>query len=253
MEIMVLVGNKFKNFAKNNKKAITVEELEKLSYSEGLNSKNNILIGQGVTRLDLYRIQHINKGINFINAEYLSDQIDLKQKKSVHKERYENILISKPIKLSDESYICKMIMHNENELINDHMTGQHIQGIVITEAARQMMLSVSELFLLNSSEKGKLYFVLHEVNSKYLNFAFPVETTLYLKVIESERNTKGILRCEVEISLYQQETNLGSVSISYSAYNNNLISRRENTLAAKSLIGYLNTTTQEYLHAVGDR
>ncbi|MBD2810814.1 hypothetical protein ID853_07945 [Xenorhabdus sp. Vera] len=80
-----------------------------------------------------------------------------------HKHKRKNVLISKTIKTGDTSYQCHLLIDDDCAEMADHVTGQHIQGMVLLEACRQMINSVSERFLIKTGRNKS--FVLHTMNS----------------------------------------------------------------------------------------
>ncbi|MNP31136.1 A-factor biosynthesis hotdog domain protein [compost metagenome] len=95
-------------------------------------------------------------------------------KRLSRKYRPENVLISIPERTDDGIYTASLLLHAQNELLLDHLTGQHVQGMVLLEACRQMLLAVTERFHLDEYEPPKRYFVLNEMNVRYTAFAFPL-------------------------------------------------------------------------------
>ncbi|MDP1217553.1 AfsA-related hotdog domain-containing protein, partial [Klebsiella pneumoniae] len=65
-----------------------------------------------------------------------------------HKRKKANILITSPEKRDEDNYCARLILQDASELLCDHQTGQHIQGMVLIEAARQTIIATSEKFLL---------------------------------------------------------------------------------------------------------
>lgn len=40
--------------------------------------------------------------------------------------------------------------------MSDHVTGQHLQGMILIEAARQMTLAVTEMYFIDSNDREKI-------------------------------------------------------------------------------------------------
>lgn len=95
-----------------------------------------------------------------------------------HKHRAENVLITEPLCLETDTFVSDLVLHARNELMQDHLTGEHIQGMVLAEACRQMFLAVTELHCLRDFSPGKRYFVINEMAIRYLAFALPLAQDL---------------------------------------------------------------------------
>jgi hypothetical protein len=197
MAVVLIVGNKFVEFSNKNEMVMTIDEFKQALFSRSISGDLRVIIGQGVELNDLMTTEHLilsyqklGYSVKIEEAEKVHDQIDHSHQRSVHKHGRQNVLISKPERVTDTLYTAWLSIQDENELLLDHMTGQHIQGMVLTESARQMMLSVTENFYLEKEERGNRYFVLNRVNSEYINFTFPLDVRIDF-VIQSLRKKQA--------------------------------------------------------------
>jgi hypothetical protein len=197
MAVVLIVGNKFVEFSNKNEMVMTIDEFKQALFSRSISGDLRVIIGQGVELNDLMTTEHLilsyqklGYSVKIEEAEKVHDQIDHSHQRFVHKHGRQNVLISKPERVTDTLYTAWLSIQDENELLLDHMTGQHIQGMVLTESARQMMLSVTENFYLEKEERGNRYFVLNRVNSEYINFTFPLDVRIDF-VIQSLRKKQA--------------------------------------------------------------
>jgi hypothetical protein len=245
MKTIVVVGDKFEEFARRHENVVTLSEFERKVWDGPLDDVDRIVLGQGVCRHRIATLREVilartpGRMPLIVNPDLISDQTDPRQVTSVHKARRENVLITAPRRQADDTYISKLAIQDAAELLNDHMTGQHVQGIVLFEAARQMMLSVSERYLLLPEERNKRYFVLHDVISRYHQFAFPFNIEVELKVLSQERKPNGALHATVSTRFLQNGIELTEIEIRYAAYTKEFIAGREHSMAASRLSEYL--------------
>jgi hypothetical protein len=237
--IFYVVGEKFKNFS-TNKYVMTISELEKLAniYRIGSQPKYTFVIGQGVSA------DKLEKLINNINKNGLSNYFSIKKmdvfdnesnQLSVHKAKLENVMITTPIFLAENKYSSQLTVQDNAAEMNDHVTGQHVQGMVLIEAARQMMLSVSEHHILTEERKNNYSFILSSVNTKFNQFAFPLKITIICEISDLEIKAKGSLKAKMKFSFMQNNINVTEVEINFSAFDKNLLETKEKTFALKAI------------------
>jgi hypothetical protein len=248
---LVVVGDKFVDFTVGKPNVLTMSDFESMVWSQKMPTSPRIILGQGVCRKRLVAIKEVlrnqyRKEPVFINEGKLLDQFNPEQQHSVHKHRKENILITRPELTAPHRFRSLLILHDEEELLNDHTTGQHVQGMVITEAARQMMLSVTEHYFLHSEEKGRKYFVLNQVDSRFHQFAFPLDIEIIYRVTSLSRK-RSTLHGEALVEFYQGSTCLAEVRIAYSVYDKSYITHKEGEKAAASLHACLNFQKEELI------
>lgn len=101
----------------------------------------------------------------------------------VHKKLPENILISAPRRSADGAYEAMLLLHEGNGIFADRTTGQHVEGLILMEAARQLAVAATELLL--QSEHGAapdLSFALTVMNNTFHQFVFPIEARLSIRI-----------------------------------------------------------------------
>src|SRR3546814_8567164 len=83
----------------------------------------------------------------------------------------------------------------------DHLTGQHIQGMVLTEACRQMFLAVTEKYFLQDYRAKKRYFVIDTMTMRYNAFAFPLPAQITYKVLSKnvQKSHKRSFHVDMEV------------------------------------------------------
>lgn len=146
-----------------------------------------------------------------------------------HKARSENILISTPRVLDEKHYEMDLCFSSQNEFFLDHMTGMHIQGMALIEAARQAFLAVTEAHFLREDGKD-YYFVIKSMDTSFQNFVFPFDATLKYDVTDVRR--KGTrLGVDAVITIMQGGEVCTTIKVAFTAFEAEKIAIRERELA----------------------
>ena len=115
MEKLIVVGEKFTDFARRHQNVLTVNEFERFVWSGELAGVDKIVIGQGVQLDDISRTvciirQHYPDKIRqIVNLQDLYYQNNRDHQRLVHKRKKENILITSPEKRDEDSYCARLI------------------------------------------------------------------------------------------------------------------------------------------------
>lgn len=150
-------------------------------------------------------------------------------KRFAHKSRSENILISTPRKLADRKFEMDLCFSSQNEFFLDHMTGMHIQGMALIEAARQAFLAVTESHFLDGSSED-YYFVIKSMDTSFQNFVFPFDATLTYDITKiSPKKTR--LGVEATITITQSDVVCAVIKVAFTAFEAEKIAARERDVA----------------------
>lgn len=259
--VRYIVGNKFEGFAKANAEVITISNFEKSLDQPLIGNYHEIifLIGQGVTLSKLERLikKIYEKNLQSIIKIRNSNLIRFKESlKMVHKHDFRNIMISSPIHLGSNRYESIVLLDDECAEMSDHMTGQHIQGMVLIEASRQMMLAVTENYLFSPEEQYQYYFVLNKIDTQFMQFAFPLDIKIRCLVKDYTKGNNS-LNALIEFEIIQNETVITRVNIDFSAYQSERLSKQEARMADRTIkslskineSSYTTTSSSEILPA----
>jgi len=146
-----------------------------------------------------------------------------------HKKKACNTLIASPIMVDDRTYTMDLCIDQNCELMDDHQTGQHVQGMVLIEASRQAFLAVTESFFLRERNQQS-YFVINSIKSEFKNFVFPVSAHLLYRVLTADINDRR-QKFEVEIDLIQSGNVCMTTFFSFTVYPATVIAQKECGLA----------------------
>lgn len=171
------------------------------------------------------------------------DEMPRAVRRLAHKARAENICVSFPRRLGQHEFVLDLHFSAQNELFLDHMTGVHIQGMALTEAARQAFLTVTEEYFLNES-KEKWYFVTNYHNAQFKQFVFPLAARLNYHV-KNHTTKNGRHTFEVTMDVFQGEICCCSFDVSFTTFEATRLAQRETELMSERVFDILNTPKNE--------
>lgn len=236
METALLVVNDLFRSMEKHDGIVLIDNLEKaISDAEFDKDKAILHLGQALSDEDVDRLASILKR-HGLDHKIASSEFTALDKKIAHKCLKENVLIG-PISKEPETgaYKSALIVHAKNDIISDHVTGEHLSGMVLVEAARQLTMAVADEILRGRGER--MYYLLHDIHAIYDTFVHPFETSMELVVSEMEE--KGI-RCyfDTTIGFFQGGKLCTTVRLTYTAYPQSVASKIEE----KSVRGALKET-----------
>ncbi|OKO99466.1 AfsA-related hotdog domain-containing protein [Xenorhabdus eapokensis] len=233
MAYIVVVGDRFTEFSENNN-VLTFSQVLKFLSAAQCEDDYQVIFGQGLSKENIEEFKNLLRHGD-TDKTLLLNKIHLLREttRNTHKHKVENVLISETIKTGVVSYQCHLLIDDGCAEMADHVTGQHIQGMVLLEACRQMVNSVSERFLIKTgSEKS---FVLHAMNSEFKEYLFPVASSMEMTIRHFRRGLRGDFTAECIITIMQNNTVCLCVGIKFSAIDKGYLSLIEQQMAAKLL------------------
>lgn len=237
---VVVVGDKFSHFAELEG-AITVSKLAGLldGGAQEHELPQRIVIGQGVSEGWLTylkgRIEARALPVEFVGERQI---IERTGRRFSHKWHRRNVLITDPQQIGAHQYRMALSVDDDCEIMSDHTTGHHIQGMVLTEAARQAFLAVTEWFLLPSNEK--YYFVINKFNVNYRKFTFPVPVEIYFDVESLDQSRADRVATKATIRFCQHGETVCDADVEYTAILEKRLAGKEEQMALTALEKELN-------------
>jgi hypothetical protein len=232
-KVYYIIGNAYKNFA-SMKDAISYNDAIKTATSKDNYLKNAYLaLGQGLNLDEKNKLKQLESEgkLGFITNRHYK----LAPQGLSHKTKTHNTMISEPLLIEENKvYTSYLQLDDDCAEMSDHVTGMHLQGMVLTEAARQIMLAVSEKFLLPETLKGQAYFALRKVNSTYHQFGFPLDMQL-IHTVNNIKTRGGVCIVDTTTIFEQNDNIIAEVEISYVASNKNSLIEREASMAQSAL------------------
>lgn len=235
-----IIGNRFVNFS-DNKIVLTVDQffhMAKLVQYKNQFFGYRLRAGQGLTDQDDQAI------VRFIKENKLEDKFvcghslfpSLRASKDItHKHQDKNTVISNPIKLSEECYESYLMVDENCAEVSDHLTGQHIQGAVLMEAARQMTLAVTEKFFIEDDYRNQVSFISNSVQTNFHHYVFPLEIKIRYEIKKRRGFVKQNSQFVVLVTFLQNDNPVSEVTYDFSVLNKAYIYKKEQE-AAQSVI-----------------
>jgi len=238
-----VVGDKFKCFM-TNENIVGVSRLQAMVNDKAIDPALDpceIYIGQGVCEIQMKKI------FNAIKENNLDEKIKLilphyyhKSSRSLtHKHRNENIMISEPVQIAHSVYRCNLMLNDSCAEMSDHVTGHHIQGMVVIEAARQMVLAISEKYLISENREVKPNFVTNSMEVKFKKFIFPLQVKMSCHVNNIKKVAGNNLACDFYISFIQNDEECVTLKFNSSVLDSDYISEKEANLASECIKSHL--------------
>lgn len=194
-----IVGDCFETF-NSHTDVINLKKFKGLDPYSGEVASYEYIIGQGISLMDLEEIK-----INKLPLYSLIKNTDIFKKNPhlVHKRKIENCHITLPEKISDTEYLMNVVVDSQCCELSDHITGEHINGVVLIEATRQAFIAVTQTFFLN--ENDKIYFILKKLTCEFESFLFPLTIQMKYKILNFEKKGDRQLNFEAETICYHHD------------------------------------------------
>jgi hypothetical protein len=193
----------------------TVDDLA-VEFEEGMidpeSEHLNFIFGQVFTQNEIKKIRTLmsKAGMGKGNINNLLEPVTAK---TVHKKNPLNALIS-PIVKTDSDYSCNLIVPAGNDMVSDHVTGEHISGMVLIEAARQMSMAVIDS---RFQDGKKRYQIINELSADFVTFIHPFDTRMTLHFDEFRiKGDKCYIDCKV--NMYQADEVRTSIRLTGMAF-----------------------------------
>lgn len=219
---IVIIGNRLTEFA-NNENILTYEQFNYLLQIERKipDSKNEYKLhfGQGLNDLQIDDIHNQIKDGELKNRFKLFDgfhSICRANRQLTHKHKIENSMISEPENISELIFKSYLMLDDSCAEMSDHLTGQHIQGMVLLEASRQMVNAVSEKYLINNNINNRKGFVLNFLNSKFYEYVFPLDIELIFKLKKIRNGLDGNFKAEASVHIIQNNKLMMDIEVGFS-------------------------------------
>jgi hypothetical protein len=195
-------------------------------------------LGQGLSRRELMQLKQQLLEPSLRGRVEAAEPIELSypcDQRIVHKQHERNVMLESPTEVTSCEYRSRLRIDDECDDMADHQTGYHLAGALLAEAARQMVLAVSEKFLLPASARLKMQFITHSAKMAYHTYAFPFSVGITLVVAKLRRGAAGNFRADACIAFEQSARSVAQVDMSFSAMEYDFAHGQEGALAKLAL------------------
>jgi hypothetical protein len=238
MRKLCIVGDRFQGLARHDGISTLSGFTRSLAggHLDDLDEQLLLVGGQGLSR---YEWDHLAEAVDrrglSHRIELHAGTADLVRRGEAHKHREINILVADLAHVDDRHYRATLRVHNDNELLLDHQTGQHVQGMVAVEAARQMFLAVTERHFASAWRQRHYYYVLNSLATTFENFLFPLAASLELFIEDADVSDPERLAFTIRVELHQDGRRCAVSRISYTAFEAARVEAKESKRAAAAI------------------
>ncbi|MFD6216617.1 AfsA-related hotdog domain-containing protein [Nocardia salmonicida] len=197
-------------------------------------------LGQGITRHDLDYIEHVAA----VHAPQARVRVvgaiaEPARRHHVHKYQHSNVLLADLRRTEENVFQADLRLDSDNELLLHHQTGEHVQGIVVIEAVRQLFLAAFELEYGVRRPQEHFYIVWNNVDLQFTSFLFPLPATLHAELTPVSVDDPGKLQFVIETEVRQFDKSVARSRIEFTALPNDRIAQIERAKAAKAVTAHL--------------
>lgn len=234
-DALVVVGDRFESFI-GNRNTVSVSALLQRLHTGDVPTGLSITVGQGLSAEQLREVERLLKRSG-PRVSLANGKIPVHAERRVtHKHNPRNVMISAPKRLAEDRFTVDTVIDEHNEMLEDHLTGQHIPGMALVEAARQMWTAVTEEFFLKDSAKTR--FVVSSINSTFRSYVFPLPTTLQYQLLNHESNAVGqMFHCL--ITVHQGGAQAAEIEAQYRVILEPLSEKQESIAARQAIANQL--------------
>lgn len=251
-KILFLVGDRFRSFASHEEVRTVSQFVADVQAGEHDTLPSPLLLweSQGIGE---YEREYIREALE---ARGLSHKVliqpndpDVVSRAQAHKHREQNVLLSGLSQAGDDHYLASLRVHDDNELLLDHQTGEHVQGMVVIEAFRQMFMAFTEKFVASQWPEQRYYYIWHAMDVRFESFLFPLDAGISCTVVSSDTTDSNRLKMTVDLELHQAQTCAATARIDFTAYDAERLAPKEHRLGASTVTSVLGRSAHERVGA----
>ncbi|WP_198014667.1 AfsA-related hotdog domain-containing protein [Salipiger mucosus] len=227
--MQLVTGNRFKDFAAASGAISAQTAIDRLLAGESC----NLVIGQGVSEQDANVIAVLGAAAGHRVARPALDHRRA-GRDVCHKHHPENQLISAPRRAESDIFEADILVDDRNEILSDHLTGCHLQGMLLIEATRQMFIAVGETQYEHLGVPTNGYVVFDRLTAGFEQFAFPLPTWIRQTVTRAEKVKDDRVAFAASIEIFQAQGRVAQSEVSYTIFDAGSLGPKEERLANKA-------------------
>ncbi|OLT22015.1 hypothetical protein BJF78_33525 [Pseudonocardia sp. CNS-139] len=199
-----------------------------------------LVAGQGVSA---YEIEYLRAALAGTDVEIVTSAVDRVSRHIAHKHRETNVLLADLERTGEQTYAANLRLHADNELLQDHQTGSHVQGIVIVEAFRQMFIAVYEAA--HGLRAARSAFVVWDtMDVRFTSFLFPLPARLTCTIVESDVTDPARMAFQVRMDVSQCGVQAAYAGIRFAVYDHDRIRAAEDRRAVRAVAALLSEVSR---------
>jgi hypothetical protein len=235
---LFVVGDRFRGFVHDDR-VTTVSALCTAVAAGAYDELEGSLLlcrGQGVSPFDRAYVEATidRRGLQ-AKLRFAGSEPTVAPRDVAHKQRLENVLLADMRRTGVRTFRADLRVHADNELLLDHQTGEHIQGMIVVEAARQMFLAAFEVGYRHRWPLHNFYVVWNSVQLAFESFLFPLPAEVVCELSEVDVESPESLRFDMSVELHQLGRRVASGTIGFTSFEYARIASIERHKAGKAL------------------
>jgi hypothetical protein len=188
--VAVVVGDVFSEFAQHES-VVTVSDLKRRPAGS---DAERFVLGQGLTDCERTELA--------LTRALITAPAALESLSKTHKRSCDNVLITELKSSGEHSYVCELNVADRTDRLSDHVTGEHIGGMILLEAGRQTMVAALESeYGVNGAMKWGLAW--SDLKVRFLGYVYPLPVPISVSVIEAQ--IKSDTRMEVRVPVVMSQ------------------------------------------------
>jgi hypothetical protein len=215
-----VVGDRFRGFVHHDR-VTTVSELCTAVAAGTYDELQGTLLlhrGQGISPFDREYVEATiaRRGLQS-RMRFAGTEPIVASREVTHKHRPENVLLAHVRRAGERTFQADLRVHAHNDLLLDHQTGEHIQGLIVVEAARQMFMAAFEVGYRHRWPRHNPYVVWNSVELAFESFLFPLPAELVCQLTEVDIKSPESLRFEMSVELRQLRRRVASGTLGFTS------------------------------------
>ena len=233
--VLAVVGERFRAFTEMPGVLLVSEARRMISGAGGPvpSSDSSIVLGQGLDWGEASTLGAACHSCGLVMRPDMRCAPRPAGETEVHKTRASNVLITRPHRTGAETFESMLLVHNDNELMLDHYAAMHMPAMVLIEAARQMLLAVTETYYIDSADTA-YRFLIHSIQCAFELLVFPLPITVRYEVVRREAKSTQ-LHFDVVVAIVQGGRSCVTFRITFTAVDLR-IARRQEQIAAIAML-----------------
>lgn len=201
-----------------------------------------IVAGQGLQEHELHYLQAAvaKRNANLRDILVQTPASERVGRSLVHKHQEQNVLLANLSRSAERSFTADIRMHGNNELLLDHQTGQHVQGMLVAETMRQMFLAVFEIEHGSRHPDRRYYVVWNKINLTFDTFLFPLPAIITCEILDQDVENVARMSFRVGLTIEQLGRSAAHAEIEFASIDDDKVKRselRKATSTVEALIG----------------
>jgi hypothetical protein len=151
-----------------------------------------------------------------------------------HKRESGHVLVGPAVRLGARTFEFQMVVDGSRDRLSDHVTGQHVGGMLLIEAARQAAtVALEQLHEEISSEVGASW---TDLRASFRSFVFPLPVRLVARCDGDPEGTHANqIAAPVTVTAHQMDHQVAELAFDFTLFRRSLLARLEQRAATRAI------------------